>query len=200
MKQYLSKFTTFALINATLDDARDFCQSLNVPTWYEFEDLKLQDVNQIKIKSYEISEKPYAFLIGKANIESQNALLKLTEEPINLNYFIFYQTEYIIDTLISRSQIINFNIEDQNIDKLFEFFEKKDKSNFLKELLNIKNLSKQNKPLFLKYIKSFIKRLSYDFPENSIFLIRQYKDLRTYNLNIDLFLANMCIELWRIKK
>ncbi|OSS41222.1 hypothetical protein DESAMIL20_775 [Desulfurella amilsii] len=197
MKQDLAKFTTFALINASLDDARQFSQSLGTNNSYEFEDLKLQDTDQIRIKSYEFNETPNAFLIGKANLESQNALLKLTEEPTNHNYFIFYETEYIIDTLISRAQIINFNIKPENIDKLFEFFKNSDKSGFLKEILNIKNISKQNKPIFLKYLKSLISRLSDNFPEKINILIEEYKNLRTYNLNINLFIAQLCIELWR---
>ncbi len=197
MKQNLAKFTTFALVNATVEDAREFCASLNFESLFEFEDLKLQDVNLIKIKSHEISEKPNAFLIGKANIESQNALLKLTEEPVNFNCFIFYETEYIIDTLLSRAQIINFDTKDENIDKLFELFEKNDRSNFLKELIALNN---QNKYILLRYLKSFIKKLSIDFADAAIFLTKQYKDLRAYNLNTELFLANMCIELWRMKK
>jgi DNA polymerase-3 subunit delta' len=197
MKQDLSKFSTFALIDASLEDARGFSQSLGAICVYEFEDLKLTDVNKIRIKAYEFSEQPNAFLIGKANLESQNALLKLTEEPAVHNYFIFYETEYIIDTLISRAQIVNFNIKPENIYELLEFFKNNDKNGFLKELLNIKNISKQNKAIFLKYLKSLISKLSDNFPQKANILFEEYKNLRTYNLNIDLFIAKLCIELWR---
>jgi DNA polymerase-3 subunit delta' len=197
MKQDLAKFSTFALIDASLEDAREFSQSLGASNLYEFEDLKLQDIDQIRIKSYEFSETPNAFLIGKANLESQNALLKLTEEPAVHNYFIFYETEYIIDTLISRAQIVNFNIKPENIYELLEFFKNNDKNGFLKELLNIKNISKQNKAIFLKYLKSLISKLSDNFPQKANILFEEYKNLRTYNLNIDLFIAKLCIELWR---
>lgn len=197
MKENLTKFTTFALINASLEEAREFSYSLGAGYIYEFEDLKLQDVYQIRTKIYEFSEKPNAFLIGKANVESQNALLKLTEEPVTHNYFIFYETEYLIDTLISRAQVINFNIKLENIDKLFEFLKNNDKSGFLKELLNIKKISKQNKLILLKYLKSLISRLSDNFPKKVNILIEEYKNFRTYNLNIDLFIAKVCIELWR---
>jgi DNA polymerase-3 subunit delta' len=197
MKQDLSKFSTFALIDASLEDARGFSQSLGAICVYEFEDLKLTDVNKIRIKAYEFSEQPNAFLIGKANLESQNALLKLTEEPAVHNYFIFYETEYIIDTLISRAQIVNFNIKPENIYELLEFFKNNDKNGFLKELLNIKNISKQNKAIFLKYLKSLISNLSDNFPQKANILFEEYKNLRTYNLNIDLFIAKLCIELWR---
>lgn len=197
MKQDLSKFSTFALIDASLEDARGFSQSLGAICVYEFEDLKLTDVNKIRIKAYEFSEQPNAFLIGKANLESQNALLKLTEEPVVHNYFIFYETEYIIDTLISRAQIVNFNIKPENIYELLEFFKNNDKNGFLKELLNIKNISKQNKAIFLKYLKSLISNLSDNFPQKANILFEEYKNLRTYNLNIDLFIAKLCIELWR---
>jgi DNA polymerase-3 subunit delta' len=197
MKHNLSKFTTFALINATLEDAREFSQSLGTTNWNVFEDLKLQDVEKIRVKSYEFSETPNAFLIGKANLESQNALLKLTEEPTTYNYFIFYETEYIIDTLISRAQIVNFHVNPENIDKLFEFFKNNDKNGFLKELLNIKNVNKQNKAIFLKYLKSLISKLADNFPQKVNFLFEEYENLRTYNLNIDLFIAKVCIELWR---
>ncbi len=199
MKEYLSKFTTFALINASLDDAKEFSLSLGADVCYDFIDLKLQDVNQIRIKSYEFSDKRYAFLIGKANLESQNALLKLTEEPIMHNYFIFYETEYIIDTLLSRAQKINFKIELKNIDKLHEAFENGNKSEFLRELINIKKTNNQNKAIFLKYVKSFISGFPINFPEKINTLIEEYKNLRNYNLNIDLFIANLCIELWRKK-
>jgi DNA polymerase-3 subunit delta' len=197
MNQDLAKFSTFALIGASLEDAREFSQSLGACYIYEFEDLKLIDVNKIRIKTYEFSEQPNAFLIGKANLESQNALLKLTEEPAAHNYFIFYETEYIIDTLISRAQIVNFNIKLENIDQLFEFFKNNDKNGFLKELLNIKNISKQNKAIFLKYLKSLISKLSDNFSQKVNILFKEYKNLRTYNLNIDLFIAKLCIELWR---
>jgi len=197
MKQDLAKFSTFALIDASLEDAREFSQSLGAICVYEFEDLKLTDVNKIRIKTYEFSEQPNAFLIGKANLESQNALLKLTEEPAVHNYFIFYETEYIIDTLISRAQIVNFNIKPENIYELLEFFKNNDKNGFLKELLNIKNISKQNKAIFSKYLKSLISNLSDNFPQKANILFEEYKNLRTYNLNIDLFIAKLCIELWR---
>lgn len=198
MKKNLNKFTTFALINATLDDAKEFSLSIGADVLYEYPDLKLQDVEQIRVKSYEFSETPYAFLIGKVNLESQNALLKLTEEPINHNFFIFYETEYIIDTIISRSQIVSFKVKSENIDKLFEYFKNNDKSDFLKELISIKNTSNKNKTVFLKYIKSLISKLSNDYPNKSSFLIEEYKNVRTYNLDIDLFIAQLCIELWRI--
>jgi hypothetical protein len=197
MKQDLSKFSTFALIDASLEDAREFSQSLGAICVYEFGDLKLTDVNKIRIKAYEFSEQPNAFLIGKANLESQNALLKLTEEPVVHNYFIFYETEYIIDTLISRAQIVNFNIKSENIYELLKFFKNNDKNGFLKELLNIKNISKQNKAIFLKYLKSLISNFSDNFPQKANILFEEYKNLRTYNLNIDLFIAKLCIELWR---
>lgn len=198
MKEDLNKFTTFALINATLEDAKEFALSMGADVLYEYPDLKLQDVEQIRVKSYEFNETLYAFLIGKANLESQNALLKLTEEPINRNFFIFYETEYIIDTIISRSQIVSFKVESENIEKLFQFFKNNNKSDFLKELISIKNTSNKNKTVFLKYIKSLISKLSNDYPNKSDFLIEEYKNLRTYNLDIDLFIAKLCIELWRI--
>ncbi|MGB9755789.1 MAG: hypothetical protein ACPLXO_02790 [Desulfurella sp.] len=198
MKENLNKFTTFALINANLEDAKEFSLSIGADVLYEYPDLKLQDVGEIRAKSYEFSEEPNAFLIGKANLESQNSLLKLTEEPINHNFFIFYETEYIIDTIISRSQIVSFKIENVNIDELINLFKNDDRSNFLKELLNIKNKSNKNKTIFLKYIKSLINTLSNIYPNKSRLLIEEYKNLRTYNLDIDLFIANLCVELWRI--
>jgi len=196
MKEELSKFTTFALINATLDEAKDFAKSLGTDTYYEFIELKLNDVNYIRAKSYEYNDKKIAFIIGKANLESQNALLKLTEEPIVPNYFIFYETEYIIDTLLSRAQKINFHIETKNIDKLYNAFAMGKKNEFIMELINIKNSCKQNKAVFLKYVRSLINRICMDIPDRVGLLMEEYKNLRELNLNIDLFIANLCIIVW----
>lgn len=199
MLENLNKFTTFALHNATLDEAKDFAIGLGADTnsLSIYENLTLPDTEQIRIKTYEFTEKIYAFLIGKANIESQNALLKLTEESITRSCFIFYETEYILDTLLSRAQIINFKIKTDSVNKLYETFLLKDRQKFFKELLQIKEETKQNKSIILKYLKAFIYKLSNEPNFKFEALLQEYQNFRKYNLNIDLFISFIVITLWR---
>jgi len=99
--------------------------------------LSIDEARDIKLVH---SKKPFGekriFIIQTENIpvESQNALLKVFEEPEpNNHFFIIIEKPNLLSTLKSRIQIVHFEKEDTNA-KAFLKLNKKERLDYVKEL------------------------------------------------------------------
>lgn len=93
------------------------------------------------------SKKPFGekriFIIQTESIssESQNALLKVFEEPEpNNHFFIIIENPQLLPTLKSRVQIIHFTKEEENVSKFIKM-SKKERLDFVKELSKTEGFS-----------------------------------------------------------
>lgn len=90
---------------------------LNNPDFYYYNDIKIDDVREIILNSvessYANSNRVYIIdNVSKIKKEAINALLKLLEEPPKFVYFILLTNSLnILDTIKSRSIIVNLNLE-----------------------------------------------------------------------------------------
>lgn len=103
----------------------------------KIEALSIDEARNIKLVH---SKKPFGekriFIIQTESIsvESQNALLKVFEEPEpNNHFFIIIENPVLLPTLKSRVQIVHFAKEDTNV-KAFLKLSKKERLDFVKEL------------------------------------------------------------------
>jgi DNA polymerase III delta prime subunit len=99
--------------------------------------LSIDEARNIKLVH---SKKPFGekriFIIQTESIsvESQNALLKVFEEPEpNNHFFIIIENPQLLPTLKSRVQIINFEKENTSVEKFLKLG-KKERLDFVKEL------------------------------------------------------------------
>jgi len=119
MEQSLEKFPTFILKNASLEKAKGFCKNeLHLPedNIRVFEKVKIDDVRYIE-KQVEINDsKIQCYMLGKIGYDAQNAILKMIEEPPENRYFIFYMSDNLLDTVISRAQVVRLQSDNNDID------------------------------------------------------------------------------------
>jgi len=119
MEQSLKKFPTFILKNASLKKAIEFCKnelSLCDNSIFVFEQVKIDDVRYIG-KQIEINDsKIQCYVLGKIGYDAQNAILKIIEEPPENRYFIFYVSDNLLDTVISRTQVVRLQSGNNDID------------------------------------------------------------------------------------
>lgn len=99
--------------------------------------LSIDEARNIKLVH---SKKPFGekriFIIQTESIsvESQNALLKVFEEPEpNNHFFVIIENPQLLPTLKSRVQIINFEKENTSVEKFLKLG-KKERLDFVKEL------------------------------------------------------------------
>lgn len=106
--------------------------------------LSIDEARNIKLVH---SKKPFGekrvFIIQTESIsnESQNALLKVFEEPEpNNHFFIIIENPQLLPTLKSRVQIVHFTKEEENVSKFIKM-SKKERLDFVKELSKTEGFS-----------------------------------------------------------
>lgn len=114
--------------------------SINANPDYIFNKIETLNIDESRNLKLIHSKKPFGkkriVIVQTENIpiESQNALLKLFEEPEPDNhFFIIIEKPVLLPTLASRIQIINFEKESENVSKFLKLG-KKERLDFVKEL------------------------------------------------------------------
>lgn len=152
------------------------CDEKNLDTnmdYYYYEDIKIDDVRNLIVNSVESSytkgNKVYVINnIEKTRKEALNALLKILEEPPKNVYFLLLTKSLdILDTIKSRSKIINLNLEiDVDLVKknkeIYEFLEYD--FNLLKEYLELNNFEFNN----INDIEDTVNNISNYFEDNKL--------------------------------
>ncbi len=194
MGEPLGKFSTFIFENGDVEKAVRFFIELGVKkeNIRIFEQLKIDDVRNLREETGIQRDYKLAFLIGDLSFEAQNALLKLTEEAPEGVYFGFYRCENLLDTVYSRAQVVRFK-KGFEIDGAFkEALLKKDREAIFKFLF-----SSRNKPDILNKLKFLINFYAEKgVPEKAEAVMSFYKDFKEFNLNETLILINVfaCLE------
>ncbi len=194
MGEPLGKFSTFIFENGDVEKAVRFFIELGVKkeNIRIFEQLKIDDVRNLREETGIQRDYKLAFLIGDLSFEAQNALLKLTEEAPEGVYFGFYRCENLLDTVYSRAQVVRFK-KGFEIDGAFkEALLKKDREAVFKFLF-----SSRDKPDILNKLKFLINFYAEKgVPEKAEAVMSFYKDFKEFNLNETLILINVfaCLE------
>jgi len=146
------------------------------------DEFKIEHVNKLKELSYLTTKNKKTILIvaKKYNLISQNALLKILEEPPrNVDFILVTTSKYsLIDTIKSRLSIeykkyeikknFNININKINNDFIFELLQKDLEKNDIKgiiyQLINKKNLKNKE----LEILNNSIKMLELNIEKKAI--------------------------------
>ena len=188
---------------------------------FDYPEIKFLEANgknikkeQIKTLQKECLEKPILgkyiiYIIDGAeylNASSANTLLKFLEEPEdNIIGVLVSNSRYqVIDTLISRCQILSLSPSDDNnnVDgAVINFINKvknKDYSLFI-DIKDIYSLEKKEILIFLNEIQNFcLNNIDNSYSISIIKIIEEKKEKLKYNLNIKLFLDNLVLELLEV--
>ncbi len=195
MAEKLEKFNVFVIDNASKDDAIEMCRNLGIENKkiFEYDILKIDDVREIKNKSSIATNEKQAFILGSMGLETQNALLKLLEEPYPLNYFILYKSHNLLETIKSRAQIIRKKIEYEKDEKLINALKNNDIETMLIEAAKLQILSKED---VISVLKGVARALSttQDFQQSSI-INEELVKFEQFNLNQKLFLFALFFKL-----
>lgn len=180
MEFSLDKFSVYILDGFRKDEA----EALFDAKIEYFDRLSIDDVRNIK-QMAETATSKIAFFINEVGFEAQNALLKITEEPPQNVYFVFLNKELLLDTLISRAQIIrkpSKRFTDDEIERLMN----SDKEEIFSYIMQLKKdeiltfAEKLKDTLALKEEYRKLEKLS-----------EMIADFKQFNLNEQLFLANV---------
>ncbi len=189
------RFSSFILKNADIDDAIGFLRKLGVSdeNIIHFEKLRIDDVRRIKDISEVRHDEKIAFVFGDVGFDAQNALLKLTEEPPQNTFFVFYKPDNILETIYSRCQVVSLEKKRTGLDKKFIDALNGDDGMLLKLLLSYESFSKEE-------LLSFLDELLFYLSQNGMAskaekVIDFLKTLREFNLNKRLLLFNIYLTL-----
>ncbi|WP_081639364.1 DNA polymerase III subunit delta' [Hippea alviniae] len=189
------RFSSFILKDATIDDAIGFAKELGVEdkNIVSFDKLKIDDVREIKNRCEVLHDKKIAFVFGDIGFDAQNALLKLTEEPPENTFFIFYKPENLLDTIYSRCQVVSIKREKDFVDDELKSVIEGDDEGLLKYLLSCESFSKEEMLVLLK-------KLLFYFSEKKDAkgvgrIVEFLKTYREFNLNKRLLLINIYLTL-----
>ncbi|WP_025209070.1 hypothetical protein [Hippea sp. KM1] len=188
MEKDLDRFRSFILEGADSQKALEFIKGLGVDRVFEYEQLKIDDVRRIKELSTVHHSDRIGFVIGSVGFDAQNAMLKLTEEPPPLCWFVFYKPDELLDTIYSRCQRVSFKPTAEtgldlgivdDADRLFGYlFSLKEKDDIIAALESL--------------IRVLIKAGRAEKAER---LFEYVKTLREYNLNRNTVLINAFVDV-----
>ena len=199
MEQSLKKFPTFILKNASLKKAVEFCKNelgLHDDNIFEFEQVKIDDVRYIR-KQIEINDvKIQCYVLGKIGYDAQNAILKMIEEPPENRYFIFYVSDNLLDTVISRAQVVNLESGNNGIDLKIvdDILNGREKD----VLLYLNSISKSEKEEIIDILTIISLHLikSGAFERGGI-VSKEVAAFKQFNLNPKIFLYSLFVKLMR---
>lgn len=176
---------------------------------YDF--LKINDVRSLRALQSEKTREGSLFIISfvHINIEAQNALLKIIEEPTpnTIFFFIFPQAQILLPTLQSRLYITRLNtlfkknnspillkdFLEMNLQECFEYIKKHTGKKTKKELL----INKQNLQFFLDDLEIFYIQQKSSKKRNNILrsLIFFRKYLYTNGASLKMILETLAIQI-----
>ncbi len=199
MEQPLKKFPTFILKNASLKGALEFCKdelSLHDNNIFVFEQVKIDDVRYIR-KQIDINDKNVqCYVLGKIGYDAQNAILKMIEEPPESRYFVFYAGGNLLDTVISRAQVIHLQGGNNDIDLKIvdDILNNRERD----VLFCLNDIAKSEKEEIIDILTTVSLRLveSGAFEKGEI-IGREIAAFKQFNLNPKIFLYALFVKLMR---
>ncbi len=195
MEHNLERFNVFAMDNAGLEDALLFAKQLGIEhqNTFTYEQLKIEDVRKIKDKSSIAVNEKEAFIFGKIGFDAQNALLKLLEEHDRFRYFIFYKTDDMLDTILSRAQSIKVKQSRQKNEELLEAIKTGEAKNLVLKAFEMQNLSREEIADILQNISKELSSTS--FFDKSNMINRELFRFKKFNFNQKIFLFSLFLKL-----
>ncbi len=195
MEQALNKFNVFIIENGKLQDALEFCKTLEVAAenMFVYEQLRIEDVRFIKDKTSVAVYEKQGFVFGEIGFDAQNALLKLLEESDELRYFVFYKSDNLLDTIQSRAQNITLHTKREIDSELIRIIEDGEIGQLIRKALLMQNMQKED-------IIEILKGLSIQFSNGHLFdkaqiINERLLDFKRFNLNKKLFLFALFFKL-----
>ncbi len=192
----LDRFRVFILRDASLEEAERFAEELGITgeNVYLFPKVRIDDVRRIKEDVSVNREVRCVYILGEIGVESQSAMLKMLEEPPNNVYFVFAGSKNLLDTVISRAQVIRRGIQEEG-----STLGGKSVSRYLLGVLE------EWKGLDRKRISDSLRKLSLSLVEDGRFeeakvLVREANLIENINLNRRLFLCRLVVKLSRLEK
>ena len=195
MEHNLERFNVFVMDNAGLEDALLFAKQLGIEhqNTFTYEQLKIEDVRKIKDKSSIAVNEKEAFIFGKIGFDAQNALLKLLEEHDRFRYFIFYKTDDMLDTILSRAQSIKVKQSRQKNEELLEAIKTGEAKNLILKAFEMQNLSREEIADILQNISKELSSTS--FFDKSNMINRELFRFKKFNFNQKIFLFSLFLKL-----
>ncbi len=195
MEHNLERFNVFVMDNAGLEDALLFAKQLGIEhqNTFTYEQLKIEDVRKIKDKSSIAVNEKEAFIFGKIGFDAQNALLKLLEEHDRFRYFIFYKTDDMLDTILSRAQSIKVKQSRQKNKELLEAIKTGEAKNLILKAFEMQNLSREEIADILQNISKELSSTSFFNKSNMI--NRELFRFKKFNFNQKIFLFSLFLKL-----
>ncbi len=195
MEHNLERFNVFVMDNAGLEDALLFAKQLGIEhqNTFTYEQLKIEDVRKIKDKSSIAVNEKEAFIFGKIGFDAQNALLKLLEEHDRFRYFIFYKTDDMLDTILSRAQSIKVKQSRQKNEELLEAIKTGEAKNLVLKAFEMQNLSREEIADILQNISKELSSTS--FFDKSNMINRELFRFKKFNFNQKIFLFSLFLKL-----
>ncbi len=195
MEHNLERFNVFVMDNAGLEDALLFAKQLGIEhqNTFTYEQLKIEDVRKIKDKSSIAVNEKEAFIFGKIGFDAQNALLKLLEEHDRFRYFIFYKTDDMLDTILSRAQSIKVKQSRQKNEELLEAIKTGEAKNLVLKAFEMQNLSREEIADILQNISKELSSTS--FFDKSNMINKELFRFKKFNFNQKIFLFSLFLKL-----
>ncbi len=189
------RFNVYALEKSTAEKARAFARKLGVDEneIYLLESPTMEDIRTLKDVAWIAYDKPRAFLLGKLRIDAQNALLKLLEEPPEKVYFLLYECDNLLDTILSRAQRVKFKPEYETDTQLLEAIEANNAKAVLQRIIELQEMPKENLIRLLEWLAVELSRKR--LYEKAALIHKQLPGFREFNLNQKLFVFALFFEL-----
>ncbi len=195
MEHNLDRFNVFVMDSAGLEDALLFAKQLGIEqrNTFIYEQLKIEDVRKIKDKSSIAVNEKEAFIFGKIGFDAQNALLKLLEEHDGFRYFIFYKTDDLLETILSRGQNIKVKQNRAKNEELLEAVKTGEAKNLILKAFEMQNLSRDEITDILQNISKELS--STNFFDKSNTINRELFRFKQFNFNQKIFLFSLFLKL-----
>ncbi len=195
MEHNLDRFNVFVMDSAGLEDALLFAKQLGIEqrNMFIYEQLKIEDVRKIKDKSSIAVNEKEAFIFGKIGFDAQNALLKLLEEHDGFRYFIFYKTDDLLETILSRGQNIKVKQNRAKNEELLEAVKTGEAKNLILKAFEMQNLSRNEITDILQNISKELS--STNFFDKSNTINRELFRFKQFNFNQKIFLFSLFLKL-----
>ncbi len=189
------RFNVYVIENGSIEEAIELCRKLGIKkeNIEIYENLKIDTVRDIKQRSGVTTPYSKAFILGNARMEAQNALLKLLEEPNPTSYFVFYNSDNLIETVLSRAQIIRRKRQIAPDEKLLKALEANSATTVLSYLFELQKMPKDQLIYLLEGLsRELAKTREY---RKAAVINRELPKFREYNLNQKLFVFALFFEL-----
>ncbi len=195
MEHNLDRFNVFVMDSAGLEDALLFAKQLGIEqrNMFIYEQLKIEDVRKIKDNSSIAVNEKEAFIFGKIGFDAQNALLKLLEEHDGFRYFIFYKTDDLLETILSRAQNIKVKQNRAKNEELLEAVKTGEAKNLILKAFEMQNLSRDEITDILQNISKELS--STNFFDKSNTINRELFRFKQFNFNQKIFLFSLFLKL-----